>query len=662
MDEFINEFKAEATSIVNNVQQYLLLLENDQKNTAIISDIFRGVHSLKGSSRMFGYDSIEIITHELENIFEEIRQGTEVINTEIISLSLKVMDIISHILSDKTFDQQEYDQIIKKLKEKDYATSSTLEQSTTIYQVLYHPNENIYERGVNPMGVFSELEELGAIKTFTIHQGKALEKQEENKKFESKYEIFVELTSSAEDLEDVFLFMDASEFEIHEITSADSTTKERDKYILTLFSKIENQETSISTETPSPNKDEEETKTLSNPEKTISSGAINFINVKLDRLDEMMKLVSELVTIKAELSYQAKLLQSPELSNNVERLEKITSKFKDNAFSMRLVPLQILALKFQRLVRDIGNDLGKQINFISQGLDTEIDKSVINEIEAPLMHIIQNAIDHGLETPEERVKANKSPEGLLKIVAFYAGTNVFIQIQDDGRGLDLKAIKNKAIEKGLIEPKDKLSEKEIINLIFEPGFTTQEDATNYSGRGVGMDVVMNKLRQLRGSIEVTTEEGLGTSFTMRLPLSLSIVDVLHVKVGEINYLIPHIEIEQCFSERLHSDIIKKQGFNLKYNNKLIPHLNLMEIFNEGTSSQTSNSILIINKNGQNIAIEVEAITGEAQLVIKPVDEALKSLNYLSGVSVLGNGELAFLLDCLKLKESFSENKKQHNRR
>jgi two-component system chemotaxis sensor kinase CheA len=293
------------------------------------------------------------------------------------------------------------------------------------------------------------------------------------------------------------------------------------------------------------------------------------------------------------------------------------------------------------------------VNLLTEGLDTEIDKTIINEIEAPMMHIIRNALDHGLETTEERKRLGKDAKGLLKIVAFYAGANVFIQIQDDGRGLNLTRIREKAIAKGLISSTTTLSDNEVINLIFEPGFSTHDAATEYSGRGVGMDVVKQKLKDLRGSIEITTEEGLGTAFTLRLPLSLAILDVLHVKVGDVNYLIPHNEVERCLSERLNGELIQKRGYNVKYKGNLVPNLEMKKILNIPSNSQNEPCIIVLNKNDQLIAVEVDEIKGEEQLVIKPVDDALKSLDYLSGVAVLGNGELAFLLDSLKLRESFS---------
>jgi two-component system chemotaxis sensor kinase CheA len=665
MEEFIQEFKIEAAGIIQKLQESLLSLEQDKNNKLLIEEIFRGVHTLKGSSRMFGFDKIEQITHNLENTYDLIRNGEVKTSSAVIELSLEVVDMCSEILND-SFNKERYEKLMTKLGSSEIFNEESSTVASGVFQILYHPSENIYERGVNPMAAIQEIQSLGECKIFTLKGSKTLDEQAKAKKFISVFEIIIPLLVPREQLDDVFLFMDQSEFTIHELNADETTWKdaitrasnlsdkkftpagvrEHTETIKTYFQKIEALTTP---ETEQKN----ETVATSVVRNTDSSAALNFINVKLSRLDDMMRLVSELVTIKAELQYRSTVLNDIALSNSVERLEKVTNRFRDNAFSMRLVPLQVLSMKFQRMVRDLGETLGKDVNLITEGLDTEIDKTIIHEIEAPIMHIIRNAMDHGLETTAERKRLGKDQKGLLKIVAFYAGANVFIQIQDDGRGLNLARIKEKAIAKGLISSADSLTDKEIINLIFEPGFSTHDEATEVSGRGVGMDVVKQKLKDLRGSIEITTEEGLGTAFTLRLPLSLSILDVLHVKVGDINYLIPHNEVEQCLSHRLNGDIIQKRGFNVKYKENLLPNLNLKEIFNIQSSKEIEPAIIVLNKNDQLISVEVDEIIGEEQLVIKPVDEVLRSLEYLSGISVLGNGELAFLIDSIKLRESFS---------
>jgi two-component system, chemotaxis family, sensor kinase CheA len=662
MEQFIQEFKVEASGIIQNLQEVLLSLEQDKNSKVLIEEIFRGVHTLKGSSRMFGFDKIETVTHQLENTYDLIRSGQMKTTAAVIELSLEVVDACSEILNGN-LTKERYELLLTKLGSEEMFEQTASTNSNGVFQIFYHPSENIYDRGVNPMAAINEIESLGECKIFALKQEKGLEDQAKEKKFTSVFEILLPLFTTKEQLDDVFLFMDQNEFAIHELHSdgieeaikrAESLSKkkfkkqevaERKDILKGYFEKVSSSQVKLGT-----TNEVVETKS---PVRNLDTSALNFINVKLSRLDDMMRLVSELVTIKAELQYRSSVLNDVALSNSVERLEKVTNSFRDNAFSMRLVPLQVLSLKFQRMVRDLSDKLGKEVNLMTEGLDTEIDKTIIHEIEAPIMHIIRNALDHGLETTEERNRLGKNQKGLLKIVAFYAGANVFIQIQDDGRGLNLKRIKEKAIAKGLISSTATLTDKEIINLIFEPGFSTHDEATAYSGRGVGMDVVKQKLKDLRGSIEITTEEGLGTAFTLRLPLSLSILDVLHVKVGSINYLIPHNEVEQCLSERLNADIIQKRGFNVKYKGNLLPNLELKKMLNIQSNSTGESAIIVLNKNDQLIAIEVDEIKGEEQLVIKPVDEALRSLEYLSGVSVLGNGELAFLIDSLKLRETFS---------
>jgi two-component system chemotaxis sensor kinase CheA len=288
-------------------------------------------------------------------------------------------------------------------------------------------------------------------------------------------------------------------------------------------------------------------------------------------------------------------------------------------------------------------------------MHTEIDKAIINEIEAPLMHIIRNAMDHGFETPKERAAKGKNDECVLKISAFYSGTNAFIHIQDDGRGIDLERVRLKAIESGLIKRTDNLTEKETIALIFKPGFSTAQEVSAVSGRGVGMDVVKKNISNLRGSIEVTTEKDLGTSFAIRLPLALSIMDVMLVRVGSLNYMFPHQEIEICTSEKFDGTRIQKRGFNLSYQNELLPFLNLNDLFDVKKSAEEfEKSIIILNKNDQLLSVEVDEIVGKEQVVIKPIDEALQMIPYLSGTAILGNGDLAFLIDVIKLKQLYAQ--------
>lgn len=667
MQEFIEEFKEEAGSIVGKVQENLILLEQDPTNISLVEEIFRGAHTLKGSSRMFGFESIEKVTHEIENIFDKIRDGDIVPNSMIISLSLKVFDTIVLILEDKA-DEKAIDNLITEIQSIDFYA----EQSSKYYGVFhisYQPDKNIYERGIKPLLPLDEVRECGNCSIFEINQKSiSLEKQEENRSFESIFDIIILSKKELSEIEDIFLFMLPEEYEITEVSDFDSDqfskflekrasatpyTKDEIEQRINAFTGFIN-ELNIQKEAI-PNNDIESPKIedVHDVSRKVKEEVISkFINVRVEKLEEMMDLVSDLVTLKAELSHYAETSKQKKISNMVETLERITNRFRDNAFSIRLVPLQILMLKFQRTIRELGESLGKPIQLITEGLHTEIDKSIINEIESPLMHIIRNAIDHGLESNEERIKAGKVETGTLKITAFYAGAQVFIQVQDDGRGIDLEKVRAKALKKGLISENQVLSSKELLELLFIPGFSTQEYTNELSGRGVGLDVVRKTINDLRGTIDITTEMGLGTAFTIRLPLSLSILDVLHIKVGKLDYLIPHAEVEQCVTERFNTGEFQKEGYNLNYKGRLFPHIDLRKEFGEAIVQDEKNSIVIVKKNEQFVSFEVDKIVKETQLVIKPVDEIFKSVNYLAGTAILGDGSLAFLIDSIRFIEIY----------
>ncbi len=666
MEEFIQEYREESYSIIERVQHNLLSVDLRSDNKELVEDMYRSIHTLKGSSRMFGFEQVEALTHDLENKLDQIREGYLILDKTIIDLCLKVLDTVTLIIEGKE-DQNLTRSVIEEVQA--YCQEDNTRPST-YYQIFYTPDKDIYARGINPESILDEIQDHGDATVFTLFAEDTFENMRAKKRISAAFEILLSTSEERDIIEDIFLFLEKSEYKIYEINSDDEVEvvaerakaflpkgkrftkkqKEERKAWLDSLEKIQVSEDIVVEEV------NESTKTTqNNPTVSTESSSLNYINVRINRLDEMIRLVSELVTLKAKFNYQANVLNDSTLSDDVDLLEKLSNRFRDIAFNMRLVPLQVLSLKFQRSIRELGDSLGKEVNFITQGLDTEFDKSIINEIEGPLMHIIRNAIDHGLELPDEREKLGKPRQGLLKISAFYEGANVFIQVQDDGKGLDLARIKNSAIERGLMRANDNLTEQEITNLIFQSGFSTQKQATKLSGRGVGMDVVINKLKELRGSINITTEKGLGTTFTLRLPLSLSILDVLHVKVGDVNYLIPQNEIEQCFSERLNGNQIVRSGLNMKFNNQLIPHLQLDEILSEKNLSEEEPSIILINKNDEMISLEVHEIIGEDQLVIKPVDDALSNLSYLAGIAVLGNGELAFLLDSFRLKNSLTEN-------
>jgi two-component system chemotaxis sensor kinase CheA len=373
----------------------------------------------------------------------------------------------------------------------------------------------------------------------------------------------------------------------------------------------------------------------------------NHINVSTEKLDGLINIVSELVTFRSEFQHLLGDEKDTEITTAVEKLENLTLKLRDSAFNIRLVPLNILNVKLQRLIRSVSKELDKEIEFITEGLDTELDRSIITALEAPLMHIIRNSLDHGIESPEERIKRNKPKKGLLKLYSYNSGDHVFIQIQDDGNGIDFKKIKNKGIEKGLLSEGVEYSEKELINVMMSPGFSTASSLTTVSGRGVGMDVVKREINGMRGDVEISTEEGLGTIVTLRLPLTLTILDTLIVKVANEKYLIPINEVEYCY-ELTHQELFKNNRRLVEYDEAFIPFVSLREFFAVKDFPEKE-TVIIINKNDTRTAIVVDDILGQYQTVYKPLNDLIQDIDCFSGASILGDGSTALILNALKLK-------------
>jgi two-component system chemotaxis sensor kinase CheA len=370
------------------------------------------------------------------------------------------------------------------------------------------------------------------------------------------------------------------------------------------------------------------------------------INVEVGKLDSLMYLVSELVTSKSELLIGIQRHDDEKLLSAAEKIDKLSKLFSDNALDIRLVSLQEMLDKFKRLIRDLAKQLGKNIDFVIVGEDTELDKTIIDAIGEPIMHLIRNNIDHGIESPETRVKSGKPETGTVRFEAVKTGNNVFITISDDGKGIDTSYIYNKAVEKGFINAGAQLSQKEIFNLIFLPGFSTAQNLSDVSGRGVGMDIVQKKIKEIRGEISISSEVGKGTSFTIKLQQTISIIDTLLITANKTTYAIPVEDIEACLLEA-HENIANRQSNLIVFDNELIPFVNLSGQFDECDDRETE-KLIIIKKQNKRYAIISDSILGEYQAVIKPLGKTFSDVQFLSGASLLGDGSIALLIDTDKL--------------
>lgn len=684
MEEFIEEFRHEAHELINSLE-HNLVEHNISATKEIQEENFRCLHSIKGAAGMFGYTKVEEITHILETIYDDIRDDIIPLSQSIVEVSLKSVDVIRQLVdNNENIDEALYKQVLQEIQQLKGAVvheeGSTAQETGTnsLFYIQFTPEPIIFERGVNPFSALEEIEEVGKNLIIEINEsGKTHKEQEDTKKLESSWEIFVHSPKGLEEVEDVFLFFEEEEYVIMPVTDTffdDAAIAERfeqrtkkqlqdlkqdildlvDASVEVVEENIVVEESEIITDADEEQPVEKEETVSSQQSKT--DGA--FIKVSSEKLDVMLNLVSDLVTTFSEIKLKTDQVNDPKLNNSIKKLEKLSKNFRDNALEIRLVSIKALFQQMKRLVFDLSNKLNKPVNFISDGLDTELDKTVIKALENPLMHILRNSIDHGLEPEEERIAKHKDPKGLLKFVSYYSGSYVIIQIQDDGKGIDIEKVRQKAIHKGLISENDHLTENETLSLIFEPGFSTADEISKVSGRGVGMDVVKKELAKIRAEVTITTEKDLGTSVTLKLPVTLSIVDTLLVSVGEVLFLLPLSEVEFCFKEETRV-IYARESQQVVFENELVPFIRLRSTLKIAGEAPEEERVIIVNRNGQRTAIICDVIIDEHQAVIKPLGPLFNDQEYFSGGSILGDGRLAIILDTGKLIEKESRLKFKH---
>jgi len=372
------------------------------------------------------------------------------------------------------------------------------------------------------------------------------------------------------------------------------------------------------------------------------------IRVDIEKLDSLMNLVSELIIVKNRIQGISQYQNDKEAMESIEYLTRVTTELHDAVMKVRMVPIEMVFNRFPRVVRDLSRDTGKSVQLNIIGAETEVDRTIVDEIGDPLIHLLRNAIDHGLEPPQDRVKANKSETGNVDLVAYHDGNNVVIEIRDDGRGIDIEKVAEKAVEKGLIENEklNDLKEKDIINFMFEPGFSTAQKVSNISGRGVGLDVVKTKVESLGGLVEVDTQKGRGTRFIIRLPLTLSIIQALLVKVGQELYAIPLNSIQEIMDFAYDDvQVVSKQEV-VSYRGKLIPLVHLHKVL-DVQEYEPQNDIItavIVKKGDKLSALSIGSLVGQQEIVIKSLGKYLSNIKIVAGATILGDGSVALILD------------------
>ena len=692
MDNQKTVFKEEAYELLAELEEAFLELEERPDDADLVGRVFRAMHTIKGSGAMFGFDTIAAFTHEVETTFDLVREGRLAVTPQLTSLGLLARDHIKVLLdADEAVDATEQAKgagIIKDFLllqppaqsgkaspevpgDLSARPSDSLYPDAT-YRIRFKPHRGLLRNGTNPVRLLDELAGMGPCHIVAQTEAIPLLDQIEPEDCFIVWDVILTTDQGLNAIKDVFIFVeDDCDLTVTVIDEEGDLSPDGHKKlgeILLERGDIKVEELAALLER------QKRIGELLVEENLVSSGAVASalleqkivkerrenraqaqaaasIRVAADRLDTLVDLVGELVTVQARLSQKAVGLKDAELLAVSEEVERLVAELRDNTMSIRMLPIGTTFSKFKRLTRDLSKELGKEVVLTTAGGETELDKTVIEQLGDPLVHMIRNSIDHGIEPPQVRQAAGKPSEGTVHLEAVHAGANVLIRITDDGGGLDAARIRTKAIEKGLIAAEAELNEKEIWQLIFAPGFSTAEKVSGVSGRGVGMDVVKQRIETLRGSLEVESRPGEGTTVTMKLPLTLAIIDGFLVTVGDTPYVLPLAVVEECLElNRSEADqAAERSMINLR--GQAVAYLSLRQYFAVDEEVPDFEQVVVTEAGGLRIGFGVDHFIGQHQTVIKSLGRAYRGIREISGATILGDGSVALILDVNQLVEA-----------
>lgn len=638
-------YRQEAAELVQSIEAGLLALEKNPDDGDRINAVFRDLHTVKGSGAMFGFKELAEFVHEFETAFDSVRRREVPVTSALIEISLQACDHILRLLDDPISASAASKSILGSLASCLYGGGPVAETvpehntnqpavsldapSVNGYRVKFHLAPDALIHGHDPEVLLNDLRDLGPTRVRALVEDVPPLDRLDPTKCLMGWEVEISGEINPTEIDAVFLFTrDTMNLDVSPLAAGG--TIEVDDI------PDENTVADFSLAT-----------TTSNIAKTTG----NTMRVATDRLDEMMDRVGELVIAEARLQALAQSSGDATLMAVAEDIQRLAAGLRDSTMSIRMVPISSILGRFQRLIRDLSGSLGKQMNFVTCGEDTELDKTVIELLADPLVHILRNCADHGLESAERRLAAGKPATGTIELVAEYAGAEVVITIRDDGRGLDAARIRSRAVEQGLLSEDADLPETDLYRMIFEPGFSTSSAVTELSGRGVGMDVVKRTIGSLRGQIDLESEPGHGTTVRLRLPLTLAIIDGLLIEVGGELYTIPLAAVEECVelpamhkSERSTSSFLNIRG-------GLVPFLRLRSLFDVEVPPSDYQKVVVIASTGARVGLVVDNIIGNNQTVIKQLSPLHAGLKSFSGATILGDGSVALILDVAQLVAS-----------
>ncbi|WHY74438.1 chemotaxis protein CheA [Fictibacillus enclensis] len=651
--EYLDIFIEESKEHLQSINEHVLLLEKQPEELATIQEIFRSAHTLKGMSASMGYDDLANLTHAMENVLDGIRNGKlhvtqKLLDSLFVSLdhleemvmsiaaggdgkkdTKELIRLLNGILGEDTQDKAQTDTSNEDFSSYDEfersAIHQSLEQGFLVYRIEVELDKECLLKAVRAYMVFNALENLGDI-IKSEPSADLIEQEQFNQSF------FVTLITQQEAATIESELLSISEIEKVALTPLQPVGSEQKEAVA---EQVDDQKG-----------------TTTGPKKNSPPKSAKTIRVSIERLDLLMSLFEELVIDRGRLERISSEMKDAALQETVERVSRVSSDLQELILNMRMVPIDQVFNRFPRMVRGLAKDLHKKVELQVEGAETELDRLVADEIGDPLVHLLRNSLDHGIEDPEQRIRSRKSEKGTITLKAYHSGNRVFIEIQDDGAGIDADKVLNRAVQKGIISENSArtLTGRHVYELLFAPGFSTAEVISDISGRGVGLDAVKNKIESLGGSVSVDSTAGQGSTFTIQLPLNLSIIPSLLVEAGTETYAVPLPSIiETALVDPQDIIMVHKQPM-MDFRGKVIPLVSLndwLEVPQEAKKGETKRAVVIVKKENKLAGLIVDGLIGQQEIVLKPLGSYLDA-PFVSGAAILGDGQVALIIDCNSL--------------
>lgn len=689
ISQFLDTFYEESFEGLDIMESGLLDLTPGAADPESINTIFRAAHSIKGGSGTFGLNAVADFTHVLETLLDEMREGKRDVTQDAVDLMLSSVDVLREMLSalrdDAELDSERISTVHGQLEQmltggaseavvpgEEAAVEANVEAPVSTgsdkWVINFAPFESLFRTGNDPVRIIRELDDLGTITVEADVSGLPEFDLLDPEECHLSWKIELEGDATEEQIQDVFSWVeDECELSIEKVSAApgaeevsveavSSEPAPIDAVIAEESPAAAPQETLAPAATAAPAPVVEPAAPAARaadkkpPAKKAASGESGSIRVGIDKVDALINMMGELVITQSmlnQLGEDFSMDRVQKLQEGLAELERHTRELQENVMRIRMLPISFSFNRFPRLVHDLSSKLNKKIELKVSGENTELDKTVMEKIGDPLVHLVRNSLDHGIESPEERVAKGKPETGVLHLNAYHQGGNIVIEITDDGAGLNAEKILSKAVEKGLVNPGDDLPPEKIYDLIFQPGFSTAEQVSDVSGRGVGMDVVRRNIGDLGGAVEVVSEPGVGSTFTIRLPMTLAILDGQLVRLGDETYVVPLVSIIESLQINMENVNSIAGGAELyKLRDEYLPIIRLHEVFNVDPENHELDGglLVVVEGDGLQAGIFVDDLLGQQQVVIKSLESNFKKVDGLSGATILGDGTVALILD------------------